>query len=198
MSSSQIALPEMSGRRDGDPASGRKDRERNRRRILESGQVTFRDRGIDTPVTAVARRAGLAPSSVHRHFPTKRGLVEELARVTFTQYVGVLRAGAASVDPLAGLAGALRRCVALQAAGYVCTEGFVQAFPDHAARYSAEIERRLDALLDAAVESGQVRRDVGHDDLRLLLEAVDGVVRSRSGAHEPAQRLVTHFLRAVR
>ncbi|GAA1866740.1 TetR/AcrR family transcriptional regulator [Asanoa iriomotensis] len=54
----------------------RKDLVRNRQRLIEAAAEVFLDRGPDVKLDEVARRAGLAASSLYRHFPTKDDLVE--------------------------------------------------------------------------------------------------------------------------
>ena len=53
----------------------RADAARNRGRLLEAAAEAFREEGLDVPVAEIARRAGVGPGTLFRHFPTKDDLV---------------------------------------------------------------------------------------------------------------------------
>ncbi|GIF62580.1 TetR family transcriptional regulator [Asanoa ishikariensis] len=55
----------------------RKDQVRNRQRLVEAAVAVFRERGgPDVKLDEVAHRAGMAVSSLYRHFPSKDDLIE--------------------------------------------------------------------------------------------------------------------------
>ncbi|MEV6628681.1 helix-turn-helix domain-containing protein, partial [Amycolatopsis sp. NPDC051114] len=53
----------------------RTDAEDNRRRLVAVAHTAFARHGPDLPVREIARRAGLAPATVHRHFPSRDDLL---------------------------------------------------------------------------------------------------------------------------
>jgi AcrR family transcriptional regulator len=54
----------------------RKDQVRNRQRLIDAAAAVFLAHGPDVKLDEVARRAGMAASSLYRHFPSKDDLIE--------------------------------------------------------------------------------------------------------------------------
>lgn len=54
----------------------RADARRNRARILDVAARSFAEEGLSLSLDEIARRADVGPGTVHRHFPTKEGLLE--------------------------------------------------------------------------------------------------------------------------
>src|SRR5690242_19730377 len=52
----------------------RADAVRNRQRVLSAAREAFAESGPAVSLDDVARRAGVGPGTVHRHFPTKDAL----------------------------------------------------------------------------------------------------------------------------
>lgn len=53
----------------------RADARRNRERVLAAARAAFAAEGLSVSLDEIARRAGVGPGTVHRHFPTKDELV---------------------------------------------------------------------------------------------------------------------------
>ncbi|MFD7077561.1 TetR/AcrR family transcriptional regulator [Nocardioides sp. NPDC057577] len=56
----------------------RADAKRNRERLIEVAHAVFKERGLDAPLDEVARRAGVGPGTLYRHFPTREALHEAI------------------------------------------------------------------------------------------------------------------------
>ncbi len=54
----------------------RADAQRNRDRIVEVARVVFRERGYDASLDDIAKRAGVGPGTLYRHFPTRDALLD--------------------------------------------------------------------------------------------------------------------------
>lgn len=54
----------------------RKDQVRNRQRLVEAAEAAFMEHGPDVKLDEVARRAGMAASSLYRHFAGKDDLIK--------------------------------------------------------------------------------------------------------------------------
>jgi AcrR family transcriptional regulator len=52
----------------------RADAQRNRDRLVEVARQVFKERGLDAPLDEIARRAGVGPGTLYRHFPTREAL----------------------------------------------------------------------------------------------------------------------------
>lgn len=59
----------------------RADARRNRDRIVEVAREVFRERGYDASLDEVARRAGVGPGTLYRHFPTRDALLDAVMQV---------------------------------------------------------------------------------------------------------------------
>jgi AcrR family transcriptional regulator len=56
----------------------RADARRNRDRIVEVAREVFREQGYDASLDEVARRAGVGPGTLYRHFPNRENLVDAI------------------------------------------------------------------------------------------------------------------------
>lgn len=52
----------------------RADAQRNRDRLIEVAQQVFKEQGMDAPLDEIARRAGVGPGTLYRHFPSRENL----------------------------------------------------------------------------------------------------------------------------
>jgi AcrR family transcriptional regulator len=59
----------------------RADAQRNRDRIVEVAREVFRERGYDASLDEVAKRAGVGPGTLYRHFPTRDALLDAIMQV---------------------------------------------------------------------------------------------------------------------
>ena len=66
------------------PDVGRKplraDAQRNYDTIVETARAMFRERGADASLDEIARRAGVGPGTLYRHFPTRDALIDAVMR----------------------------------------------------------------------------------------------------------------------
>ena len=56
----------------------RADAQRNRDRIVEVAREVFREKGYDASLDEVAKRAGVGPGTLYRHFPTRDDLLDAI------------------------------------------------------------------------------------------------------------------------
>ncbi|MFN8074721.1 MAG: helix-turn-helix domain-containing protein [Kineosporiaceae bacterium] len=56
----------------------RADAQRNREKILTAAREVFREQGYDASLDEVARRAGVGPGTLYRHFPRRETLLDAL------------------------------------------------------------------------------------------------------------------------
>ncbi len=59
----------------------RADARRNYDRIVEVARVVFREQGYDASLDEVARRAGVGPGTLYRHFPKRENLIDAIMQV---------------------------------------------------------------------------------------------------------------------
>ena len=59
----------------------RADAKRNRDRIVEVAREIFRERGYDASLDEIAKRAGVGPGTLYRHFPTRDALLDAVMQL---------------------------------------------------------------------------------------------------------------------
>jgi AcrR family transcriptional regulator len=146
----------------------RADAVRNRERLLEAAKAVFSAGGPDASLEAVARRAGVGIGTLYRHFPTREALFEAVYRREVQQLGELaeqLKSEAAPVD-------ALRRWLRSNVE-FVATKKGMSAALALAVHGSSELyaytfdrlTKAVGALLDRAVAAGEIRPDIGPEDL---------------------------------
>jgi AcrR family transcriptional regulator len=178
----------------------RADAQRNRDALLEAAAAAFTERGTDTSLEDVAKRAGVGIGTLYRHFPTREALVEAAYR----------RGVEAMCDQAGELLGTHRPAVALELwlttfVGYVATKrglaSTLKQAADGNADLFAHVHNRLrttmETLVTAAADSGEIRADVSPAD---LLRAIGGVcmVSDQPNWQEQAHRLVALLMDGLR
>ncbi|WP_431033282.1 TetR/AcrR family transcriptional regulator [Streptomyces sp. P6-2-1] len=174
----------------------RADARENRRRILDVARVLFAERGIDVPLKVVARRAGVAPATLFRRFPTRQDLLAEVFADQFARCAALVETALAEPDPWTGLSTAVHGLAELQAADHGFGAAFVSELPD-AGTVEAKFRQGMEGfgeLLRRAKAAGQVREEVVLADLALALLANSGVLAVGGEAASPASRRLTALL----
>ncbi|GAA2592545.1 TetR/AcrR family transcriptional regulator [Winogradskya consettensis] len=169
----------------------RADARRNLRQIIATAREIFVESGLDVPMEAIARRAGVGVGTLYRRFPDRGGLIAAVAASTFRAVLVDLRA---AVDATASAWDAFIR-LATTSENLVLTVHL--AFPSpqvwtpvHAAEESRDVYREmmtaLDRLVRDAQREGSLRADVGSGD---VLGLVSFVLERLPPVSDPAGRL---------
>jgi AcrR family transcriptional regulator len=203
-----INVPETAPRFQLSPQSGgdrldtkplRADARRNRERVLEVARAVFAAGGLSVPLDEIARRAGVGPGTLYRHFPTKEALVEAVVQGRLRRLASEGEALGNAADPgaaffafldlLAAEAGPKQDLFeALASAG-------VEAGPAVMAAV-ADVRAQLTRLLARAQRAGAVRADITDAELTSLVAGLLFAMRPRPGA-DPA-RVLTVFRDGLR
>ncbi|MFJ6700246.1 TetR/AcrR family transcriptional regulator [Streptomyces sp. NPDC091272] len=179
----------------------RSDAQHNRARILEAAREAFSQHGIDVPMSAVARRAGVGVATLYRRFPTRAALVG----AAFTEQLAVCAAALDDAledpDPWHGLCLLLEKVCAMQATDRGFAGAFIAQFPD-ALDYDRERSRAEDGLallVQRAKDAGQLRADFDPSDITLVLLANGSLAgRPPEVAEAASRRLLAYLLQAFR
>lgn len=152
----------------------RTDAAANRRRVLAAAEEVFGERGMDASTEEIARRAGVGIGTVFRHFPTKRELVEATLIAHFENLTARAQGLVASGAPGTALTTLLHEMAEtgsakLSLAGYLVADA---GFGDAAAAASNDLRAAVGRLLDDAQGAGDVRRDVGVEEIYFLLRGL--------------------------
>ncbi|WP_238013463.1 helix-turn-helix domain-containing protein [Dactylosporangium sp. AC04546] len=172
------------------PQTLRSDALDNRVRILEVARAVFAADGLDVPMREVARRAGVGPATLYRHFPTKQALATEAFAEQMHACHAIVEEGLADPDPWRGLCLVIETLCELHARNRGFTAAFTSAFP-HAVDLAAGRERALTLLAELArraKDTGRLRPDFVLDDLVLVLMANGGLHATSTNARVAASR----------
>ncbi|MFE2359155.1 TetR/AcrR family transcriptional regulator [Streptomyces parvulus] len=177
----------------------RTDARRNRERLLEAAREVFAARGVDAPMSAVARRAGVGVATLYRRFPTRSALVSAAFAEQLTVCAAAFEEALADPDPGHGLYVLLERVCTTLVTDRGFDTVFMAGFPgalDHTEE-RARAEERLAHLVDRARAAGQLREDFDAADIPLLLMAVNGLAGQPPEVALPgARRLLAYLFQA--
>lgn len=88
----------------GETRRARSDKQRNRTHILEVAEQFFTEQGVSGSMDAIARRAGVGPGTLYRHFPSREALLAALLRARDEELVSRRQAIERDVsDPVTAL-----------------------------------------------------------------------------------------------
>jgi AcrR family transcriptional regulator len=165
----------------------RADARHNRERLLDAARTAFAAEGLSVPLDEIARRAGVGPGTLYRHFPAKEALIEAVVHDRLRRLAAegaALREsgepGAAFfsfIDRLAAEAGPKRDLFdALASAGVEVGPAVTAAAED--------LRAQIAHLLTQAQRAGAVRSDIGGAELTALLSGVLFAMRPRPGTDQ--------------
>jgi AcrR family transcriptional regulator len=172
------------------PQTLRADAQDNRERILAAAREAFAAEGLDVPMREIARRAGVAPATVYRRFPTKQLLATAAFEEQMAACRAIVDAGLAAADPWAGFCFVIDRICELHARNRGFTAAFTSRFPS-AIDVAADRRATLTAMAELtrrAKATGRLRRDFALDDLVLMLTAQRGIAAATTDARVAASR----------
>jgi AcrR family transcriptional regulator len=150
----------------------RQDARENRERILSAAEQVFGTHGEAGSTEEVARLAGVGIATVFRHFPAKETLIEATLVRHFTGLLGRTRAAAAAPDPTAALTALIRDLIGHGATKLTLASMLGAAPPPAVVTAAGEVKAGVDAVLRRAQATGEIRQDVGVDELYLLIRAL--------------------------
>jgi len=177
----------------------RADARENRARVLAVARELFAERGLEVPMAAIARRAGVGVATLYRRFPTKESLVLEAFAEQFAICQGVIDDALRDPDPWRGLRTVIEKVCLLQAADRGFTAAFTASFPELHSGVRERTWEKFEALVQRAKDSGQLRADFSPHDLTLVLMANGGLAGVPvEVATAASQRLVAYLLESFR
>jgi AcrR family transcriptional regulator len=162
----------------------RADARRNRERVLDVARTAFATEGLAVSLDEIARRAGVGPGTLYRHFATKEALFEAVVHDRLCRLAGEGAALCDSPDPGAAFfsfierlaaEGALKRDLfdALSSAG-------VEVGPAVTAAVN-NLHTQITCLLSRGQRAGAVRADISRADLTALLSGMIFAMQPRPG-----------------
>ncbi|MQY25945.1 hypothetical protein NRB56_15040 [Nocardia sp. RB56] len=168
----------------------RSDAQDNRERILDAARELLAAEGLDVPMREIARRAGVAPATLYRRFPTREALITAALTDRMRWCRAIADEGLAEPDPWRGFRVVVERLCELHAEQQGFTAAFMSAFPD-ALDFAAERRYTLESLAELtrrAKQAGRLRPDFVLEDLILVLMANRGIRAATPAARTAASR----------
>jgi AcrR family transcriptional regulator len=170
----------------------RTDAQRNRERILEVAKRAFARSGANTSLDDVARQAGVGAGTLYRHFPTRDALLEAVYHAEVAKLAAAEREFSAKFPPVEAL-----RAWMLLFVDYIAEKHIIapalNAFAGGASKLydasRAQITGAIEALVERAIKSGDIRKDLKAFDLLWALIGVSNVA-SAPDWQQSAKRLV--------
>jgi AcrR family transcriptional regulator len=174
----------------------RADAVRNRERVLEAAKAVFSAGGPDASLEAVARRAEVGIGTLYRHFPTREALFEAVYRREVEQLGELAEQLMSEAAPVEALRRWLRSNVQFVATKKGMSAALALAVHGSSELYAYTFDRLTKAvgsLLDRAVAAGEIRSDIGPED---LLRALVGMcyMHDQPGWQATVLRLVDVFV----
>jgi AcrR family transcriptional regulator len=153
----------------------RADARRNRDKLIEIAAHAFAEKGVETSLEDIARKAGVGIGTLYRHFPTREHLVE----VVYRRELQNLAEAAEELSHSQPADVALEQWM-LRFVNYMATKrGMAGSLKIIASSNSAmfaegfgRIREALDSLLTAAMDQNLIRKDIGQADLMHAMSSI--------------------------
>ncbi len=160
----------------------RADAARNRAKIVAAAKEAFAERGLETQMEDVAKRACVGVGTLYRHFPTKDALVRALIVDKMERMADVAKAALEQedADPWQAFAGVLWKGAEQQQRDLALTQ-VVASQPQSVFQEVLEdtkLASHMADLLGRAQRAGVVRKDVRADDIPLVMCGCAAVVQN--------------------
>jgi len=170
----------------------RTDAQRNRERILDVAKEAFTRSGANASLDDIAKDAGVGPGTLYRHFPTRDALIEAVYRTEVEKLAAAEREFADTMPPIEALRAWMLLFIDYIAAKHIIAPALNTFVGGPSKLYEgsrAQIEGAINALVERAIASGDIRRDLEPFD---LLRALIGVSNVALGPdwQQSARRLV--------
>src|SRR5580698_9001087 len=170
----------------------RADAQRNRERVLEMAKQEFTRVGANASLEDIAKKAGVGPGTLYRHFPTREDLLVAVYRSEMEKLAAAERTLAESKSPVEALRGWLLLFVDAVETKHIIAPVLNTLIGDSKNLFEtsyAQIHEALRALVKRAIKSGDIRKDLDPIDLLRALIGVANVATSPDW-QQSAKRLV--------
>jgi AcrR family transcriptional regulator len=173
----------------------RADAVRNRARILEAAKDAFTrsgPNGANVNLDDIAKDAGVGPGTLYRHFPTREALLEAVYRSEVGKLAAAEGKFAETMPPVEALRAWMLLFVDYIAAKHIIAPALNTLVGGPSKLFEAtgaQVKGAINALVERAIKSGDIRSDLEPLD---LLRALVGVSNVASGPDwkQSARRLV--------
>lgn len=156
------------------PRKPRSDAQRNRDNIVQIAKLAFTESGAGASLDEIAKRAGVGPGTLYRHFPSR----EDLLGAVYSAEVDKLALAAAQLSHDLAPIDALRAWLHLFV-DHLATKKIIAAALNNSTGSSpvfeqnmAKVHGAVSLLFGKAIEAGEIRSDVNPaDHMRAIVGA---------------------------
>jgi AcrR family transcriptional regulator len=170
----------------------RADAQRNRERILEVAKQEFTRVGANASLEDIAKKAGVGPGTLYRHFPAREDLLVSVYRSEMEKLAAAAQVLADTMTPVEALRAWLLLFVNAVETKRIIAPVLNTLVGDPKKVFEAsyaQIHEALRALVKRAIKSGDIRKDLDPIDLLRALVGVANVAISPDW-RQSARRLV--------
>ncbi|MFJ3213266.1 TetR/AcrR family transcriptional regulator [Streptomyces flaveolus] len=151
---------------------GRKAAPRNRAALVAAAREVYSECGLNAPLSAIARRAGVGQGVLYRHFPDRETVATAVLEENVRQ---VERAAAVGDTDLARVLGVLTWHLTESAAFISVLHADGAGSPSHVPAYAHALSERVERALRAHLPDDH-RLAGADDDLMIAVAMVSGAV----------------------
>lgn len=177
------------------PRKPRTDALRNRERILEVAKEAFTRFGAEASLDEIAKQASVGAGTLYRHFPTRDALIEAVYHSEVEKLAAAQRKFAGAMAPVEALRAWMLLFVDYIAQKHIIAPALNTLVGGPSRLYEGsreQVQGAINALVNRAVESGDLRDDLEPFD---LLRALIGVSNVASGPDwQPSARRLVDIL----
>jgi|SRR3974390_2486786 len=178
----------------------RTDAQRNRQRILQAAKEAFTRSGAHASLDDIAKQAGVGPGTLYRHFPTRDVLIEAVYRAEVEKLAVAAREAGEKLPPVEALRAWMLLFVDHVAAKHIIAPALNSVVGGASRLYESsrdQVSGAIESLVNRAIETGEIRKDLEPFD---LLRALIGVSNVATGPdwQESARRLVDILIQGSR
>jgi AcrR family transcriptional regulator len=153
----------------------RSDARRNVERLKEAALEVFQERGLNTPLEEIARRAGVSVGTLYNRFGSREALIDAVVpTLAKSKLDPVMEHARAGTDPWERFARYITGLGEMQISDPALSDVIASAYPDGSVELHAVCDAALGEgarLIEAAHAAGMLRPEFGGDDLATLLIA---------------------------
>jgi AcrR family transcriptional regulator len=170
----------------------RSDAQRNRERILEVAKQAFTRSGANASLDDIAKDAAVGAGTLYRHFPSRDALIEAVYRIEVEKLAAAEQDFAGTMPPVEALRAWMLLFVDYIAAKQIIAPALNTYVGGPSKLYEGsrtQIHGAINGLVNRAIKSGDIRKDLEPFDLLRALIGVSNVASSPDW-QQSAKRLV--------
>ncbi len=184
LSETEVAAPAIMSDSDVIAKCRRSDALRNEEKLVDAAREAFLASGTEASLEDIARKAGVGIGTLYRHFPTRRHLVEAVARKGLGEVVELGNSLLGSNDPGQSLMtwtkAVVKNTAEFRGLAMTMAETFCKPTADESPCSALRVVG--EAMLAECQAAGVVRNDVTVDDFTMMVNALAWTADQTSAA----------------